>query len=101
MELPANVSELRRFLGMANQLGKFTKNLAELSKPLRELLGKNREWQWTSTQDNVFQAIKQELLQPQTLALYDSLRETKISTDASSYGLAAKGSLCVTSYVRH
>ena len=40
MERPQTVSELRRFLGMANQLGKFTPNLAELSssQPLRELL---------------------------------------------------------------
>ena len=29
------------FMGMVNQLGKFTADIAELSQPLRELLNKN------------------------------------------------------------
>jgi hypothetical protein len=37
MKPPAKVTDLRRFLGMVNQLGKFSKNLAEYSKPLRAL----------------------------------------------------------------
>ena len=43
MEEPANKSELRRFLGMANQLGKFSSQLAEISKPLRDLLSVKNE----------------------------------------------------------
>ena len=38
MKQPSNVSELRRFLGMVNQLGKFSPNIAEFTKPLRDLL---------------------------------------------------------------
>ena len=38
MEEPKTLKELRRFMGMANQLGKFSPNLAECSQPLRELL---------------------------------------------------------------
>ena len=38
MKPPRNITELRRFLGMANQLGKFSPHLAEYSQPLRELL---------------------------------------------------------------
>lgn len=38
MEAPQNVSELRRFLGMVNQLGKFVPNLATVTEPLRALL---------------------------------------------------------------
>ena len=34
METPKSISELRRFLGMVNQLGKFSPNIAELSEPL-------------------------------------------------------------------
>ena len=40
MSPPTSVQELRRFLGMANQLGKFTPNLADITQPLRELLSK-------------------------------------------------------------
>ena len=41
MRQPANVSEVRRFLGMVNQLSKFVPNLADLTKPLRDLLSKH------------------------------------------------------------
>ena len=38
LEQPKNVSKLRRFMGMANQLGKCAPHLSEITKPLRELL---------------------------------------------------------------
>ncbi len=41
MKPPTSITELRRFLGMANQLGKFSPILAELTQPLRELLKKS------------------------------------------------------------
>jgi hypothetical protein len=44
MKAPTNITELRRFLGMVNQLGKFSSHLAELSHPLRELFTKNCDW---------------------------------------------------------
>ena len=40
MKPPQNITELRRFIGMVNQLEKFSPNLAELTQPLRELLSK-------------------------------------------------------------
>ena len=40
MQPPTAVTELHWFMGMANQLGKFSPNLAQLTQPLRELLSK-------------------------------------------------------------
>lgn len=40
---PNDTNELRRFLGMANKMGKFSPNLAQATQPLRELLSKNRK----------------------------------------------------------
>ena len=37
---PTNITEIRRFLGMINQLIKFSRHLAERSKPIRDLLVK-------------------------------------------------------------
>ena len=50
MKPPQNVSELRRFMGMVNQLGKFSPNLADLTRPLRELLSKRNAWTWGAAQ---------------------------------------------------
>jgi hypothetical protein len=42
MPPPTDVSAARCFLGMANQMAKFSSSLAELSAPIRDLLRKDR-----------------------------------------------------------
>ena len=85
MKAPSSVSELRRFLGMTNQLGKFSSNIAEMTKPLRELLNKQSAWLWGPTQEDAFHRIKDELSSNRILAWYDPSADTKVSADASAY----------------
>ena len=77
MKAPENVTELRRVMGMINQLGKFI--------PLRELLSKSSVWAWNSPQTQAFNNIKAELVKPAVLAPYNPT----VTADASSYGLGA------------
>ena len=72
MKEPTTISEVRRFLGMANQLCKFTPTLAEKSKPLRDLLSKQNQWIWGDQQKQAFAAIKAELSATPVLALYSA-----------------------------
>ena len=74
---------------MANQLGKFSPQLAELSQPLQALLSPPAAWLWGPPQEEAFNAIKAELANLATLALYDPAIPTKISAEASAYGLGA------------
>lgn len=55
MKTPSDVSDLRRFLGMVNQMGKYLPNFARISKPLRDLLSKDSSWIWDVTQKKAFQ----------------------------------------------
>ena len=48
--IPKNVSDVRQFLGMVNQLGKFSPNLAEKTRSLRELLQNDKAWLWGESQ---------------------------------------------------
>ena len=89
MREPSSVTELRRFMGMVNQMNKFSPNIANLSQPLRELLSTKRMWVWTPRHKEAFQKLKEEVTSPRVLALYDVEAETKISADASAYGLGA------------
>jgi len=59
MDPPQNIGELRRFLGMINQLGKFFPDLATVTEPLRGLLSPSNSWQWGRAQRDAFQKIKQ------------------------------------------
>ena len=89
MQLPKNVSEMRRFIGMTNQLSKFIPCSAEMMKPLTELLSSKRTFQWGPNQTEAFAKIKDKLTTSSILALYDHTADTKVSTDASSFGLGA------------
>ena len=89
MKAPTNITELRRFLGILNQLGKFIPQLAEATKPLRELLSAKSQWLWSSSQQQAFKTVQSMVSSDSALALFDPCRPTTVSADASSYGVGA------------
>lgn len=71
MDEPTDISGVRRFLGLANQLSKFTPDLAEKTKPLRDLLTCKNQWSWVHPQKAAFENIKTLLSTTPCLAHYD------------------------------
>ena len=71
-----------KILGMANQLAKFTWNLAELTQPLRDLLCKNNAWSWGLAQQEAITCIKEELSKTTTLTLYNPAADMEVSAGA-------------------
>jgi len=86
---PNNVGDMRRFLGMANQMIKFTPNLAEVTKPLRDLLSSKNLWVWDPPQEEAFTKVKHILSSDPVLTLFGPNLDTVVSSAASSFGLGA------------
>ena len=61
MRPPTNITELRRLMGMINQLNKFSPHVAQLSQPLRQLLKSNTAWLWTAQHDEALNKLKEEI----------------------------------------
>ena len=87
MEEPKSIPDVKRYPGMINQLSKFSPDLSSKTKPLRDLLSTKNQWVWGPSQQQAFADTKAELSSPRILALYNTAAKTKVSADASSFGL--------------
>ena len=81
--IPTDVSKLRSFLGLANQLSNFIPNLANLTNPLRMLLRKESLFTWLREHTQAFKEIKAALTKSLGLHHFDQEAPTYLVTDAS------------------
>ena len=86
---PKTLKSLQSFLGLANFSLRFIPNLAQVTKPLRQLLQKNVPFNWTAQFDQCFKQIKDMVQEVPILAHPDFAKPFKIQTDASNLGLGA------------
>ena len=80
---PSNITDLRSFLGLCEQLAGFSSDVASAMGPLRPLLKAKSDFIWCSEHDRAFDATKLALTSPPVLALFDPRRPTRLETDAS------------------
>jgi hypothetical protein len=86
---PETKSELRSWLGLAQFCAKFVRNFAAVTSPLWDLTKEKSEWNWTEDHEAGFNMVKRHLTTSPVMAYWDTDAETRITTDASPYGLGA------------
>lgn len=86
---PANQSEMRSFLGLANYSSRFIPRFATITDPLRRLLHKDAEFDFGVEQKAAFSELKRRMADATTLAYFDKDAPTKVIADASPVGLGA------------
>ena len=89
MPAPTDKKGVERLLGTVNYLGKFIPNLASLNEPIRVLLRKDIEFQWSHEQDKAFQEIKTVLTENRgpVLRFFNVQKPVTIRCDALPTGL--------------
>ncbi|CAB4041101.1 Hypothetical predicted protein [Paramuricea clavata] len=89
MPVPQDRKSLQRFLGMVNYLNKFISNLADISRPLRELMEYSVAWHWMEKQQEAYDILILLIVQAPVLKYFDLDSDISISVDAFSKGLGA------------
>ncbi|POM65470.1 Pol protein [Phytophthora palmivora] len=79
--------DLRKWLGLANYLHKYSAGYAELARPLSDLLTKDADWVWERQHLDAFDSIKASLQQAPVLALPDENKSFSVVCDASDYAI--------------
>lgn len=80
---PANLTDLRSFMGLVNQLAEFSPEISSVAQPLRPLMSPKHTFVWTPDHDQAFRRVKAALSSPPILATFDPSLPTVLQTDAS------------------
>jgi hypothetical protein len=84
---PTSVGDIQSFLGLAGYYQRFIEGFSKISKPMTELLEKDKKFEWTSACVASFQELKKRLTTALLLVMPDMGKPFSIYCDVSSQGL--------------
>ncbi|POM63967.1 Putative retroelement [Phytophthora palmivora] len=84
---PRSQKDLRKWLGLAYYLHKYSTGYAQLARPLSDLLKKDADWVREQQHQYAFDSIKASLQQAPVLALPDENKSFSVVCDASDYAI--------------
>jgi hypothetical protein len=87
LNAPTSVGDIRSFLGLAGYYQRVIKDFSKISKPMTELLEKDKKFEWTPACEASFQELKKQLTTAPILVMSDMEKPFSIYCDASGQGL--------------
>ncbi|KAF1321780.1 reverse transcriptase, partial [Globisporangium splendens] len=84
---PTSQKDLRKFLGLATYLHKYSQNYAGVIRPLSSLLKKDVDWKWSDECQDAFVRVKSSLMEAPVLAIADHERPFYVVCDASDFAI--------------
>jgi hypothetical protein len=87
--VPANVSEVRSFLGLTGYYRRFIRGYATIALPLTQLTKDDVPFRWTEETQAAFDALKGAISSAPTLAMPNVDLPFTVTTDASGYAIGA------------
>ena len=81
--VPKDVTGVKSFLGLANQLSGFVPDFAHMTVKLRELTAKKNAFLWLEEHQSEFQKVKKLLTSDMVVTHFDPLLPVTVLTDAS------------------
>ncbi|GBG80434.1 hypothetical protein CBR_g30899 [Chara braunii] len=86
---PRNVTDVRSFLGLTGYYHRFIKGYSKIAAHLNKLQCEDRPFEFGEEARGAFLTLKAVLLCAEVLRIYDPLAPTRVTTDASGYGIGA------------
>jgi hypothetical protein len=86
-KVPTSVTDIRSFLGLARYYRRYIEGFSNISKPMTELLEKNKKFEWTHACEDSFQELKKRLTTTLILVMPDMEKPFSIYCDVSGQRL--------------
>jgi hypothetical protein len=84
---PTSLSDIRSFLGLAGYYRRFIEGFSKISKPMTELLEKDKQFHWTAACESSFQELKKRLTTTPVLVMPNMEKTFSLYCDVSGQGL--------------
>jgi hypothetical protein len=84
---PTSVSNIRSFLRLAGYYRRFIEGFSKISKPMTELVEKDKQFKWMPACESSFQELKKRLTTAPVLVMLDMEKIFSIYCDALGQGL--------------
>jgi hypothetical protein len=84
---PTSVSDIQSFLGLVGYYRRFIEEFSKISKPMTELLEKDKQFKWMPACESSFQELKKRLTTAPVLVMPNMEKSFSIYCDVSGQGL--------------